>query len=156
MMSAKSSPAHRAFTLIEVLVAVAILAFTATAALKLVFLAQNGLVEAGKKQKLLDEAQSLQLGIRLGNIETFGMSGDITWDTAYKEREMFDKDFGRLVFSDQKNVPVTKIGEITWRELTVKNKDSEKIILYLPAAINSSQKDNISGDESENLGNNTN
>ncbi|MCE5202226.1 MAG: type II secretion system GspH family protein [Synergistaceae bacterium] len=126
--------ARGAFTLIEVLVAVVILAFTAVAALKLVILAQNGLGEARKKRMILDEAQSLQTEIKLGKAESFGVSGDITWDTVEKKQDILGENFGKLDFDksgDKRNE--TDFGDVRWRELTVKYKDGEKIILYIPS-----------------------
>jgi prepilin-type N-terminal cleavage/methylation domain-containing protein len=125
--------AAKAFTMIEVLVAVAILAFSATAALKLVLLAQNSLFETEKMQELLDEAQSLEVGIRLGKLSESGMSGDITWDITDKQREIMGEDFGKIVF-DQQAANIT-IDRIKWKELTVKNKKGGEITLFLPQAL---------------------
>ena len=125
--------AAKAFTMIEVLVAVAILAFSATAALKLVLLAQNTLFETEKTQELLDEAQSLEVGIRLGELSESGMSGDITWDITDKQREIMGEDFGKIVF-DRQAANIT-IDRIKWKELTVKNKKGGEITLFLPQAL---------------------
>ena len=125
--------AAKAFTMIEVLVAVAILAFSATAALKLVLLAQNSLFETEKMQELLDEAQSLEVGIRLGELSESGMSGDITWDITDKQREIMGEDFGKIVF-DRQAANIT-IDRIKWKELTVKNKKGGEITLFLPQAL---------------------
>ena len=123
-----------AFTLIEVMVAVAILAFTATAALRLVILAQDGLIEAKKRQKLLEEARLLQTEIRLGRAEVSGESGDIEWSTVEKRADFFGEDFGRLDFDESGDVKNETAGEaVAWRELTVRRKDGAKIVLCLPA-----------------------
>jgi prepilin-type N-terminal cleavage/methylation domain-containing protein len=130
-----------AFTLIEVMVAVAILAFTATAALRLVILAQDGLIEAKKRQKLLEEACFLQTEIRLGRAEASGGSGDIEWSTAEKKADFFGEDFGRLDFDESGDVKSRTAGEaVAWRELTVRRKDGSKIVLCLPAQTDDSGK----------------
>ena len=54
------------FTLIEVLVAVVILATVCTAALKLVILSQITLAEVGERERLLDETRAIAIGILTG------------------------------------------------------------------------------------------
>lgn len=112
--------------------AVAILAFTATAAIKLVILGQNSLSETKEHEMLLDQASIIQIGIRTGEIDKSGVSGDFTWDTADKEREFFDENFGKLKFDKQpsENIPMPAL---YWRELTVKHKDKNKIVLLIPS-----------------------
>lgn len=130
-----------AFTLIEVLVAVVILAFTATAALKLVMLAQDGLFEAKRKRGLLDEAVALQTGIKIGETDSSGTSGDITWEVEEMEREGFEEDFGRLGFETGSGDAKADFDTVQWKELRVTKKyakagDREDvIILYLPSEI---------------------
>ena len=84
------------FTLIEVLVAVVILATVCTAALKLVILSQNTLAEVGERERLLDETREIEIGILTGELDERGTSGDIRWETEDREVEMFGEDFGRL------------------------------------------------------------
>ena len=117
--------------MVEVLVAVVILAFTATAAIKLVVLANNTLRETRTKQALYDAALEIQTGIRIGDKDLSGMSGDITWETVNKEKKFFGGDFGRLNF-DKGKLGDTETESIKWRELTVSIKDKEKLVLYLP------------------------
>ena len=117
--------------MVEVLVAVVILAFTATAAIKLVVLAQNTLRETRTKQALYDAALEIQTGIRIGDKDLSGMSCDITWETVNKEKKFFGGDFGRLNF-DKGKPGDTETESIKWRELTVNIKDKEKLVLYLP------------------------
>lgn len=137
-----------AFTLIEVMVAVAILAFTATAAIKLVIMAQNGLSEARKQQALLDEARNIQIGVRTGRENDSGQSGDIAWETAEKKREIMGADFGRLDFDKSGDAEADAgFGEVTWRELTVRDtKDDAKIVLLMPMDGEARQKENTSDD----------
>ena len=84
------------FTLIEVLVAVVILATVCTAALKLVILSQNTLAEVSERERLLDETREIEIGILTGELDERGTSGDIRWETEDREVEMFGEDFGRL------------------------------------------------------------
>ena len=84
------------FTLIEVLVAVVILATVCTAALKLVILSQNTLAEVSERERLLDETREIEIGILTGELDERGTSGDFRWETEDREVEMFGEDFGRL------------------------------------------------------------
>ena len=72
----------RAFTLVEVMVAVVILSLTATAAIRLVMLGQEGLRGAKAEITLTQEAKAIRTGIMLETIETSGRSGDIIWETS--------------------------------------------------------------------------
>ena len=89
-----------AFTLIEVMVAVVILALTATAAIRLVILGQMGLGEAKAEAELTEEAKAIRTEIMLGTIQTSGGNGDIIWETNNVSRKMFKDSFGKLAFSD--------------------------------------------------------
>ncbi len=134
--------ASRGFTLMEIMVAVAILAFTATAAIKLVILAQNTLRETKQKRFLCDTALEIQTEIRIGKRDPSGMSGDLLWETTDKEKEMFNADFGKLNFDKGRSGDFAS-ENVKWRELTVKIKDKDKITLCLP------QKKEGSGTQTE-------
>lgn len=125
---------RRAFTLIEVMVAVAILAFAATAAIKLVVLGQKGLAEARSSIALTNEARSIRIGILTGEIRSSGELGDTTWETSVGKEKMFGEDFGRPDISASKDASTVSIKTaIGWRELKVTNKKTEgSITLYLP------------------------
>ncbi len=69
-----------AFTLVEVLVAVAILGLVGTGALKLVMMGQRGLEEVRVQERLLDEGRALQLQAMAGNLPESGASGDLEWE----------------------------------------------------------------------------
>ncbi len=125
----------RAFTLVEVMVAVAILALTATAALKLVVLGQQGLREAKAEITLAEKAKAIRTGIMLKTTPSSGNSGDIIWETYEGTREMFGDDFGELDFSGRERPEINVIKEdMKWKKITVKNtKDKRSIVIYMPS-----------------------
>lgn len=125
---------QRAFTIVEVMVAVVILALTATAAIKLVILGQIGLGEAKAEAELTEEAKAIRTGIMLGTIQTSGSNGDIIWETSDGSRKMFKESFGKLDFSDNIQTKASDIKEnMRWRELKVINaKKDRNIVIYLP------------------------
>jgi prepilin-type N-terminal cleavage/methylation domain-containing protein len=137
---------QKAFTLIEVMVAVTILAFTATAAIKLVLMAQNSLEDVKRQRELLDAARAIQVEVRVGKLDKSGTSGDFSWETADKQREMMGDEFGKL------NLGVSgdggqNLGSLNWRELTVKNsRNDQQIVLLLPQEQKEQQGNNASDD----------
>ena len=122
-----------AFTLIEVMVAVVILAFTATAAIRLVIMAQNTLSAVKEKETLLNAAEALEAGIIAKETDPSGASGDIKWETADKETEMMGENFGRLNFDKASGDSSEEQESLKWREITVSDKKDRKIILYIPS-----------------------
>lgn len=136
---------RRAFTLIEVMVAVVILAFTATAAIRLVIMAQNCLDDVKQERRLLDAARSIQVEVRCGKLDKSGTSGDFSWETAEKQREVMGENFGKLNF-DASGDAGPQPGPLSWKELTVKDAaDNKQIVLLLPSE-QKQQQDNTSGD----------
>lgn len=125
------------FTLIEVLVAVVILATVGTAALRLVVLAQNTLVEVGDRERLLDETREIEIGILTGELDERGESGDFRWETEEKEAEMFGEDFGRLDLNgldfDGVELPsaASETVRVRWREITVRDSKGNSLTVYL-------------------------
>ena len=124
----------RAFTLVEVMVAVVILSLTATAAIRLVMLGQEGLRGAKAEITLTQEAKAIRTGIMLKTIETSGTSGDIIWETSDGTKEMFGENFGRLDFSGREQTNMIVINEdMRWKEIRVSNtKDERHIVIYMP------------------------
>ncbi len=133
----------KGFTLIEVMVAVVILSLTATAALKLVIMAQSALSEAGRRQLLMDSAIDIQTSLRIGEGESSGTSGDISWESVEKHREMLGENFGKLNFDKNSASGDNRMDsgsfELKWKEVTVKNKDGTKITLCIPAEVGTSK-----------------
>ncbi len=125
---------ERAFTLVEVMVAVVILSLTATAAIRLVMLGQEGLRGAKAEITLTQEAKAIRTGIMLETIETSGRSGDIIWETSEGTREMFGEDFGRLDLSGPKQTDMTVIKQdMRWKKIKVSNtKEERNIVIYVP------------------------
>ncbi|MEA4873175.1 MAG: type II secretion system protein [Synergistaceae bacterium] len=124
----------RAFTLVEVMVAVVILALTATAAIRLVMLGQEGLRGAKAEIMLTQEAKAIRTGIMLKIIEASGKRGDIIWETSEGTREMFGEDFGRLDLSGPKQTDMTVIKQdMRWKKIKVSNtKEERNIVIYVP------------------------
>ena len=128
--------ARRGFTLIEVLVAVMILATVCTAALKLVILSQNTLSDVAKREKLLDGAKEIEIGVLTGTFEKDGELDGLRWETEEKEAEMFGEDFGRLDFSglDFDGTGEQEASEtlrVKWRELSVQDEYGNSLTIYL-------------------------
>lgn len=125
------------FTLIEVLVAVVILATVCTAALKLVILSQNTLAEVGERERLLDETREIEIGILTGELDERGTSGDIRWETEDREAEMFGEDFGRLDLEGlnfdgaARSSDVSETIRVRWREITVRDAKDNSLTVYL-------------------------
>lgn len=124
----------RAFTLVEVMVAVVILSLTATAAIKLVMLGQEGLRGAKSEITLMQQAKAIRTGIMLETVQTSGTSGDIIWETSDGTKEMFGEDFGRLDLSapEQAEMIVTE-EDMRWKKINVSNtKEERNIVIYMP------------------------
>lgn len=125
------------FTLIEVLVAVVILATVCTAALKLVLLSQNTLAEVGEREKLLDAAREIEIGVLTGELDERGTSGDFRWETEEREAEMFGEDFGRLDLEGLdfdgtgRSGDVSETIRVRWREITVRGAKDDSLTVYL-------------------------
>ena len=124
----------RAFTLVEVMVAVVILALTATAAIKLVILGQEGLRGAKAEIALTEEAKAIRTGIMLKTVQTSGRRGDIIWETSDGTKEMFGDDFGRLDFYGRKQTDMIVIDQdIRWKKIQIRNtKEERNIVIYMP------------------------
>ncbi len=124
----------RAFTLVEVMVAVVILALTATASIKLVMLGQEGLSGARAEIALTEEAKAVRTGIMLKTLQTSGSRNDIIWETSDGVKEMFGDDFGRLDFSGRERSEMIVFKEdMRWKKISVSNiKDGRNIVIYLP------------------------
>ncbi|MEG2185242.1 MAG: prepilin-type N-terminal cleavage/methylation domain-containing protein [Cloacibacillus sp.] len=154
----KRSPA---FTLIEVMVAVAVLALSTTAAIKLVVMAQNTLSAVKEKEALLDTASEIEALVTVKELSDSGTSKDLVWETSDKETEMFGEDFGRLNFGAASGEAQEKPKNLKWRELTVKNNKESKITLYMPSKEQEEAKEvgeaaaseaAVSGDKRQNEG----
>jgi len=116
------------------MVAVVILALTATAAIRLVMLGQEGLRGAKAEIMLTQEAKAIRTGIMLKTIEASGRIGDIIWETSEGTKEMFGEDFGRLDLSGPKQTDMTVIKrDMRWKKIKVSNtKEERNIVIYMP------------------------
>ena len=115
------------------MVAVTVLALAATAAIKLVIMAQNTLSAVKEHEELLNTAQAVEAGVYTHELEDSGTSGDWRWETQDRETEMFGEEFGRLNFEKGTSGDSGEAEKAKWRELTVTNRNDRKITLFLPS-----------------------
>ncbi|MEA5034288.1 PulJ/GspJ family protein [Cloacibacillus evryensis] len=139
------------FTLIEVMIAVMVLALSTTAAIRLVIMAQNTLSAVKDKEGLINAAQAVEAGISTEELSDVGTSGDFKWETKDKETEMFGEGFGRLDFDKAASGDGAEPVRVKWREITVADKKDKKITLYIPSKEDSEENvaEGLSADKSE-------
>ncbi|MDR1019307.1 MAG: type II secretion system GspH family protein [Synergistaceae bacterium] len=128
----------RGFTLVEALIAVLVLGLVVTASLKLVMLSERGLAQVRVKEDLLSEANRYMIALAIDPTDTFGTSGDVSWEVEEKNvNEFLDSALvleGLKLFSEQSvSVDIEKLRarEYRWRELAL-TKGNESIRLFLP------------------------
>lgn len=147
---------HEGFTLIEVMIAVVILATVGTASLKLVILSQDTLAEVTERERLLESAREIEIGILTGELDERGTSGDIRWETEEMETEMFDEDFGRLDLEGLNFDGTARSGDVSetihvkWRETTVRDTKNNSITVCLRSEKDTAEGPNSNGQDSEN------
>ena len=130
------------FTLIEVMLAVCILALVATASLKLVVLSQNCLKAAKEKEAFWDTVQKLRAQILTEEISENGAQDDFNWKTEVKQKEFFNEAFGKLDFN-KKTQAIKQDATFSWRELEIiESNTNQKMKLILPIAAGQSAKGN--------------
>ena len=121
------------FTLIEVMLAVAVLSLTATASLKLVVMAQNGLRAAKEQEQFLLAAEKLRAKVMTGEVSENGSEDNLSWKTEQRTKEFFTEDFGKLDFN-RKTTELKPDANFSWRELELENKiTNKKIKIVLPS-----------------------
>lgn len=121
------------FSLIEVMLAVAVLSLTATASLKLVVMAQNGLRAAKEQEDFLLAAEKLRAKVMTGEVSENGSEDNLRWKTEQKTKEFFTEDFGKLDFN-RKTTELKPDANFSWRELELENKiTNKKIKIVLPS-----------------------
>lgn len=108
--------ARGGFTLIEVMVALVIIATVATASLKLCALSAISLSEVKEKRELLRDASAIKTQILFEEIAPSGTNGDIEWDCISGKRDIMGDDFGTLYLGETK-APINL--DIEWRDLKV-------------------------------------
>ncbi len=121
------------FTLIEVMLAVAVLSLTATASLKLVVMAQNGLRAAKEQEQFLLAAEKLRAKVMTGEVSENGSEDNLSWKTEQRTKEFFTEDFGKLDFN-RKTTELKPDANFSWRELELENRiTNKKIKIVLPS-----------------------
>lgn len=120
------------FTLIEVMLAVAILSLVATASLKLTVMSQNSLRAARDSNNFITDAKKLRAKIATGELPLNGNDRNISWKSEIKTKAFFSKDFGKLDF-DKKTDEMISDNQFQWRELEITdNIKKKKIKVVLP------------------------
>lgn len=131
------SSSRPAFTMIEVMLAVAILGLVVAAALKLTALSQRGLSEVRTKEALMNDAMRLQVEIASAPLDLFGKSGDLQWQVTDKKEDIWfegdiDLDALSIAGTDSSfDLNAMKGAERRWRELEVQ-KGGQSLKLFLP------------------------
>jgi prepilin-type N-terminal cleavage/methylation domain-containing protein len=106
---------NKGFTLIEVLVAVAILGFVATGSLRLMIIASKSLIVVEETRELLNEARVIQLEFLTDKTKpTSGKKDDYKWDTREGSWPVLDGNW-----------------ELKYKELRIEKQNNE-IVLYIP------------------------
>ncbi|MCL2767382.1 MAG: type II secretion system GspH family protein [Synergistaceae bacterium] len=105
----------KGFTLLEVLVAVAILGLVAAGSLRLMIISSRTLIEVDETRELLNETRKIQLDFITDETKpTSGTEGKYKWDTKEGSWSMLDGQW-----------------ELKYKELKVETANSE-IVLYMP------------------------
>jgi len=78
------------FTLLEVLVAVAVMGLAGAGALRLILLSERALAEARQQGAFLEDASRLRLDLLYGKAPVNGTSGDLSWETRNQVRPVLE------------------------------------------------------------------
>ena len=78
------------FTLLEVLVAVAVMGLAGAGALRLILLSERALAEARQQEAFVEEASRLRLDLLYGKTPENGTSGDLAWETRKQVRPVLE------------------------------------------------------------------
>lgn len=114
MLSSKRSFTKRGFTLIEVLVAVAILGLVAAGSLRLMIISTNSLAEVREAREILNFARETQLEFMTKETKPeSGADGKFRWNTRRNSWEILGG-----------------LWTIVYNQLTIES-DKNKVILYL-------------------------
>jgi prepilin-type N-terminal cleavage/methylation domain-containing protein len=106
---------NKGFTLLEVLVTVAILGLVAAGSLRLMIISSKSLIEVEETRELLNEARIIQLDFMTNETKpTSGTEGKFKWDTKENSWSVLDGQW-----------------EIKYKELRIETANNE-IVLYLP------------------------
>ena len=78
------------FTLLEVLVAVAVMGLAGAGALRLILLSERALAEARQQEAFLEDVSRLRLDLLYGKTPGNGTSGDLAWETRNQARPVLE------------------------------------------------------------------
>jgi prepilin-type N-terminal cleavage/methylation domain-containing protein len=85
-MKSLTAARGRGFTLLEVLVAVAIMGLAAAGALRLVVLSERALAEAREERNFIEKVSSLRLDLLYGKTSSNGTGQGLSWETSKRNR----------------------------------------------------------------------
>lgn len=122
---------QKGFTLIEVMVAVAILAFSATAALQLVIRSQLMLSKVKTQRELYREALSIDAEIYAKMREKRGTEGNTSWSLESIKGDMFKANFGHLDIFEE-DLSESRAEKLPYNRLTVATKEHTVSFPVLP------------------------
>ena len=106
---------NKGFTLLEVLIAVAILGLVATGSLRLMIISSRSLLEVEETRELLNEARIIQLEFMTNETkQSSGSEGKFKWDTREDAWSVLDGQW-----------------ELKYKELKIETENNE-IVLYIP------------------------
>jgi prepilin-type N-terminal cleavage/methylation domain-containing protein len=105
----------KGFTLLEVLIAIAILGLVATGSLRLMMISSKSLIEVEATRELLDEARKIQLEFMTNETKpSKGTRDKFKWDTKESSWPVLDGKW-----------------ELKYKELKIETETNE-IVLYMP------------------------
>ncbi|MDR1481642.1 MAG: prepilin-type N-terminal cleavage/methylation domain-containing protein [Synergistaceae bacterium] len=149
----------KGFTLVEVLVSLAVMSLVVAASLKLAALSGKGLSQVREREAIIEEAYKMQTELMLDPMKTFGKSGDIEWNVEDMEDnswlERLSAMNGLRLGGREEPIDLSALmnDPHRWREIEIK-RDGKSIMLFLPyseeAAANRSGDGGLSLDMARN------
>jgi prepilin-type N-terminal cleavage/methylation domain-containing protein len=149
----------KGFTLIEVLISLAVMSLVVAASLKLAALSGRGLSQVREREAIIEEAYKMQTELTLDPTKTFGRSGDIEWNVEEMEDDSWMERLsamnGLRIGGREEPLDLSALmsDPHRWREIEIK-RDGKSIMLFLPyskeAAASRSNDSGVSLDAARN------